>query len=228
MCSHFLIQWIIADQEAISPALAGGFFTTESPGKPLWKSQTYRYHSFSSINFTKWPILLPFLPPPILKQIPDIISIYLFLLQYVWRYNLWGFHILFLKGNSFLWIYFFSPPRWFSTAKRVLNKSNYMPLICLKIILRIWSWEKPNQNKSPLPQFKFKLYFPHLSMLDFVLTKVPLNPRHTISHTHIYTYYRNLSTLVTKTADFTIRIPMYQKTLFISYQKKLQCTCWQC
>lgn len=94
-----------------------------------------------------------------------------------------------------------------------------MPLICLKIILSIWSWKKPNQNKSPLPQFKFKFYFPHLSMLDFVFIKVPLNPRHFISHMHIYTFYRNLLTLVTKTADFTIRIPMYLKTLFIPYQK---------
>ena len=50
-----------------------------------------------------------------------------------------------------------------------------------------------------------------------VLTKVPLNPRYIISRMHIYTYYRNLSTLVTRTADFTIRVPIYHKT--IPYQK---------
>ena len=78
-------------------------------------------------------------------------------------------HSLF-KRKFLLMNLFFSLPRWFSTTRRVLNNSNYMPLICLKTILRIWPWKKPNQNKSPLPQFKFKLDFPHLSMLDFVLT----------------------------------------------------------
>ena len=55
MCCHFLLQGELSDSgiEAMSPALAGGFFTTEPPGKPsLWLIY-FKYSSlYSSVQFS--------------------------------------------------------------------------------------------------------------------------------------------------------------------------------
>ena len=48
--SHFLLQGTLLNlglkpASLVPPALAGGFFTTESPGKPLWHNGlTYIHH----------------------------------------------------------------------------------------------------------------------------------------------------------------------------------------